>query len=562
MRQRLKWILGIPAAAALAVLLIGGYVSSKAASAGVDFNINGKELVGYTGTDSVVTVPNGIEVIGRGAFAANPNITEVKLPDTVIEISYGAFADCTALQKITLPNAVTTIGDSAFNHCVNLQSVTIGSGLRTLGSGAFADCDSLSSVRIAANNKYFSCVDGVIYDASQSKIYQYLSGRQGRQYRMPDTVTDIVRYAFWGCDRLEDITFSSGLTKIPDYAIADAGSVETVKINAPLCTIGLKAFDGCRSLKQIIFPVSVTEIHDTAFDSCNKEALFVCEAGSYVDNYALEHGFATNSSAVYQISYFDEGKAEQSTQNVALEAKPEDIKENPSASNTNTGNTYVGTSYQTTDGVVLGNARIVSDRVFVMAGNMVVTDGSTLSGSQESVTLSAVADYAYYNRTDLTSYDFATEGSIEVIGQLAFARTGLTQAVLPEGLRTVSYGAFYHCDQLTDVVIPSTVTNVEAYAFEHTPWLENWRNSSDKEDYLIVGDGVLISYKGSDAAIVIPEEVKYIASGVFRDHHELTSVTFPAGLISIGSYAFAGCSGLTEKIGLTDTVYQDTTAFE
>lgn len=562
MRQRLKWILGIPAAAALAVLLIGGYVSSKAASAGVDFNMNGKELVGYTGTDTVVTVPDGIEVIGREAFAANPNITEVTLPDTVIEIGYGAFAGCTSLQKITLPNAVTAIGDSAFNHCVNLQSVTIGSGLRTLGSGAFADCDSLSSVRISANNPYFSCVDGVIYDVSQRKIYQYLAGRQGRQYRMPDTVTDIVRYAFWGCDRLEDITFSSGLTRIPDYAVADAGSIETVTINAPLCAIGLKAFDGCRSLKQVIFPVSVTEIHDTAFDSCNKEALFVCEAGSYVENYAAAHGFETNHSPVYQITYFNEQKAEQSVQHASSGTKPADGKENPSGQNNDTGNDSSGTSYPAADDIVLGGARIVSDRVFVMAGNMVVTDGSTLSGSQESVTLSAIEDYAYYNQPDLAAFDFTASEPVEVIGQLAFARSGLTQAVLPEGLRTVSYGAFYHCDQLTEVTIPSTVTNVEAYAFEHTPWLENWRNSQEAGDYLIVGDGVLISYKGTDAAIVIPEDVKYIASGVFRDHHELTSVTFPAGLRTIGSYAFAGCDNLTEKTGLSDTVYQDTTAFE
>lgn len=562
MRQRLKWILGLPAAVVLAVVLIGGYVSSKAASAGADFNMNGRELVSYSGTDFVVTVPDGVEVIGKGAFAANPNITEVILPDTVIEIGYGAFADCTALQKITLPNSVVTVGDSAFNHCVNLQSVTIGSGLRTLGSGAFADCDSLTSVRIAANNKYFSCLDGVIYDASRSKIYQYLAGRPDRQYRMPDTVVDIARYAFWGCDRLEDITFSSGLTRIPDYAVADAGSIETVTINAPLCAIGLKAFDGCRSLKQIIFPVSVTDIHDTAFDSCSKEALFVCDAGSYVEEYASAHGFEVNPSPVYQVSYFEEGKADQIAQYIASGAKPSNGKENLSGQNPNMGNGTTETSYPVTDGALLGDARIVSDRVFVMAGNMVVTDGSTLSGSQENVTLTALADYAYYNRADLTSYDFTAEGPVEVIGQLAFARTGLTQAVLPEGLQTVSYGAFYHCDQLTDVVIPSSVTNVEAYAFEHTPWLENWRSSPETGDYLIVGDGVLISYKGSDAVIVIPEDVKYIASGVFRDHHELTSVTFPSGLKSIGSYAFAGCDQLTEKAGLTDTVYQDTTAFE
>ena len=81
-------------------------------------------------------------------------------------------------------------------------------------------------------------------------------------------------------------------------------------------------------------------------------------------------------------------------------------------------------------------------------------------------------------------------------------------------------------------------------------------------DYLIVGDGVLISYKGSGNVIVLPENVKYIASGVFRDHTELESVTFPEGLISIGSYAFSGCTNLTELAGLQDSVYRDATAFE
>lgn len=560
MQHRLKWILGLPAAVVLAVVLIGGYVNSRAASAGADFNMNGKELVGYTGADTVVTIPDGVQVIGRGAFSGNSDITEVILPDTVTEIGYGAFEDCTALQKITLPYSVVTVGDSAFNRCSNLQSVTIGSGLRTLGSGAFADCDSLSSIRIDANNASFSCMDGVLYDASCNKIYQYLAGRTGRQYRMPDTVTDIARYAFWGCDQLEDITFSAGLTKIPDYAIANAESLETVTINAPLCAIGLKAFDGCRSLKQIIFPVSVTQIHDTAFDSCGTEALFVCEEGSYVERYASDHGFQSNPSPVYQVTYFEEGETDRNEQKVTDRETQGASAGNSSGqdSDTERNDNVVN---QTTDGMVLGDGRIVSDRVFVMAGNMVVTDGSNLDGSQESVTLKAIADYAYYNQPDLTSYDF-TADMPEVIGKLAFARTGLTQVVLPEGLRTVSYGAFYHCDQLTEVEIPSTVTNVEAYAFEHTPWLENWRDSTDTGDYLIVGDGVLISYKGTDAEIVIPEDVKYIASGVFRDHHELTSVTFPSELRSIGSYAFAGCSELREKTGLTDTVYQDPTAFE
>ena len=193
---------------------------------------------------------------------------------------------------------------------------------------------------------------------------------------------------------------------------------------------------------------------------------------------------------------------------------------------------------------------------------MVVTDGSTLDQSGTNVTLSAIADYAYYNQPDLNSYTFSADETVKVIGKLAFARTGLSNIVLPDGLLTISYGAFYHCDSLTNITIPDTVTNVEAYAFEYTPWLENWRNSAGSSDYLIVGDGVLIAYKGSGVDIVIPDGVKYIASGVFRGNNELRSVTFPSGLLSIGSYAFSDCSSLTDLKNLSESVYRDPTAFD
>ena len=559
MRQSIKWILGLPAAALLAVLLIGGYVRSKA-SGNTDFNIRGSELLSYSGSEKNVVVPDGIEVIGREAFAANPYLESVTLPDSVRMIDYAAFADCPSLNQILLPDSVTTIGDSAFNHCQSLKTVSFGSGLISLGSGVFADCPKLSEIIIAKDNQAFVCVDGVLYDAAQSKICQYLCGRKKHQYRMPDTVEEIARYAFWGCDQLEDITFSAALTEIPDYAIADAVGIETVTINAPLQTIGLKAFEGCTSLKQIVFPMSVTKIHESAFDNCNTEMLFVCEQGSYVETYALEHGLTTSQTIRYQISYFEEEPDSAVTASGSTQEKETNPEQNANSED-NQGST-TSNSTEAPEGIMLGGARIVSDRAFVMAGNMIVTDGSTLGQPAESVTLPAINDYAYYNNPEMTHYEFPTEEPVEVIGQLSFARTGLTEITIPEGVRTISYGAFYHCDDLSLVSIPSTVTNVEAYAFEYTPWLENWRNEDNTGDYLIVGDDVLISYKGSDNSIVLPDSVKYIASGVFRDHTELESVAFPEGLISIGSNAFSGCTNLTELSGLQDSVYRDATAFE
>ena len=46
------------------------------------------------------------------------------------------------------------------------------------------------------------------------------------------------------------------------------------------------------------------------------------------------------------------------------------------------------------------------------------------------------------------------------------------------------------------MVIPGTVTEIEPSAFEHTAWLQNWERSGSG-DFLIVGDGILLDYRGT-----------------------------------------------------------------
>lgn len=570
MRKKLfKYVL-VPVMALSLVLAIGTYFSSSAYNDG-DFQVNGAELVHYNGAESIVSVPDGIEIIGREAFSGNHQVESIILPESVKTISYGAFMNCDSLKEIAIPDSVTAIEDSAFSHCISLEKVSIGKGLNRIGSGVFADCFKLANINIDSANPNFSCVDGVLYQNNQRKVCQFLCGNGRYQYRMPDTVTEIDRYAFWGCDKLEDVTISTALSNVSEYAFANATGLETVTMNVPLTTIGLKAFEGCNSLKQIILPMSVTQIHDTSFDYVPQELLFICDENSYGQRYALEHGFETSTVPRYQVSYFVEN-SNGATGETGGNSDAEINSQTNAGNDTNVNSADVSLNGVTptpgyesnsapVEGDLLGNSTIVSDRVFVMVGNMVVTDGSTLNGNGSNIILSATNDYAYYNQNDLTEYDFSAS-PVEVIGQLSFARTGLSSVVLPEGVRTISYGAFYHCDNLREVSIPSTVTNVEAYAFEYTPWLEDWRNSSDISDFLVVGDGVLISYKGTGSNIIIPDNVKYIAAGVFRNHSELTSVTFPMGLLSIGSYAFAECENLTDMNNLSESVYCDPTAFD
>jgi hypothetical protein len=134
-----------------------------------------------------------------------------------------------------------------------------------------------------------------------------------------------------------------------------------------------------------------------------------------------------------------------------------------------------------------------------------------------------VPERAHYRDEDLTE-DTLSEGITE-IGQFAYARSGLKEIQLPEGLEKIDYAAFYHCDNLTSVELPESVTEVADKAFAHTAWVENFMNGSDETegDFLISG-GVLIAYRGSDENVTIPEEVRVVADGVFEELSESVSM--------------------------------------
>lgn len=133
----------------------------------------------------------------------------------------------------------------------------------------------------------------------------------------------------------------------------------------------------------------------------------------------------------------------------------------------------------------------------------------------------AIGEWAFYRESSM--HDFVFPEGVNSIEKFAFSRSGLTSIVIPEGVTSIGYGAFYHCDDLSDVTIPESVTAIEKNAFAHTPWLENWlagaaaetEDKTAEDDFLIVGDGILIAYRGSETELELPPEVKTVAAGAF-----------------------------------------------
>ncbi len=519
-----------------------------ASASSSDFQMKGDTLVKYTCTASAVSIPSSVKHIGKEAFLGHTELVKVEIPGYVEDIDYNAFSGCTSLERISIPDTVTAIGNGAFSGCSNLKSVKLGKKVRKLGTGVFADCHMLSSMSISIYNEDLSYEDGVVYSKDKTIVYAMLPGYDGAVYRMPSTVKTIKNNAFWGCRNLERVYFGSNVTSIPDYGFTGCTSLEKVSFPYSLRRIGIKAFADCINLGETEIPMSVESIHQSAFDGCPKLKI-IAEAGSAAAEYEAQRDKSNVANKEYQ--------------DVGAETEGEAGKDGESAEGSEGSGTGEKVLGQST--IVGGNAVVFMDnsQSKVLSGNERPDTGEVeeqlpagaeiMGGSGNNafikytiVNNEKIAAQAYYKNSDLKDYQIP-EG-IKEIGEFSFARSGLTSITIPEGVTSIGYGAFYHCDDLADIEIPSTVTEIEPSAFAETKWMKN-QGKDRANPFTVVGDGILIAYGGMGSQIRIPNGVKQIGAEAFKGNTRITGVIFPSSVTVIGEDAFAGCSSLTSISG-------------
>ena len=584
---------------ALAIAVTQIPVSDAQASvvASSDFQTDGTKLLRYTGTAQTVSVPDGIKEIGEEAFSGNDDLIQVDLGDQVEKIDYRAFADCGSLRTVRCGNGVQDIGMGAFSNDTSLVNVSLGDQVKDIGSGAFAGCSSLKSVDLSAGNTYLSYSNGVIYDDEQKIIYALLPGYEKEAFTLPSTVEEIKAYAFWGNPYLSYVKLDSALTNIPAYAFSNCMNLQEVSIPLPVRTIEADAFQDCVNLTKVNLPESVNNIHDTAFDGCSKVE-FETVPGTYGATYAADRKASQADNVEYeetgdtQVVSPDAVTGNADTQSTGT---PDAAAAQPSASPSATvppevhvvQGSYNSEKLLGESSIVAGKAVVFIDnkQSDVVAGNngkinlqdAAASDngegdseslGSVLAQNAEkgkdfpkyTVVGDKIASKAYYQDGTMESYTI--DDGIREIGEFAFARSALKEIQIPDGVTAIGYGAFYHCDSLTDVSIPDSVTQIEGNAFAKTPWIQNAMRSSASYPYLVVGDGILLAYDGNDSVVNIPAGVKRIALECFRDHMGITAVNLPDSLIEIGENAFAGCKNLKTVNGGKSCKAIDAGAFQ
>ncbi|MCR5307933.1 MAG: leucine-rich repeat domain-containing protein [bacterium] len=180
-----------------------------------------------------------------------------------------------------------------------------------------------------------------------------------------------------------------------------------------------------------------------------------------------------------------------------------------------------------------------------------IPSNAFLGTSLESITIPAsvksISYEAFKDIDTLTSISFESGSKLESIGPFAFySCDGLTTLTLPSSLTTIGGSAFEKCDGLNTITFSSATSlkTIDDYAFSECTKLTNIDFSSN-DSLETIGDN---AFRGCNnlTTVTFGNSIKRIESKAFYNTQKIKEISLPASLTFVGEEAFVN-SGL-EKI--------------
>ena len=126
-----------------------------------------------------VYIGDGVQTIGKDAFAMDSCLTDVRWPSSLRVIEHGAFYECD-LREITLPDSLEIVGTYSFAYNERLRRVVLGPAVSFVGTYAFADCYGLEEVTVRATvppqvvvTSFDGMHDGVVLRVPEASVGAY-----------------------------------------------------------------------------------------------------------------------------------------------------------------------------------------------------------------------------------------------------------------------------------------------------------------------------------------------------------------------------------------------------
>ena len=130
--------------------------------------------------------------------------------------------------ELTLPEGITEIYNDAFSGCSSLTSITLPNSVTNIGNSAFENCSSLVEILVEESNTSFKSIDGDLYTKDGKTFIQYAQGKKQTSFALAEGVTSIGERAFSGCSSLTSITLPNSVTSIGDWAFEVCSSLTQV----------------------------------------------------------------------------------------------------------------------------------------------------------------------------------------------------------------------------------------------------------------------------------------------------------------------------------------------
>lgn len=201
--------------------LVAGYSESYGFGIGDWAGASGKG-----GDDAVI-----VAYAESGQDADNPalaaDFSYETLEDGAIEIKrYTGVAESLSVPTKIEGKAVTSIGPDAFYGRNVLKSINLPQSITDINRWAFRSCSNLKNIDVSEDNMTFRSYDGCLYTKDGSELLWCPSGKT--EASLLEGLKTITKDAFSDCSRLASVSIPQSVAEIEYAAFASCGSLKNV----------------------------------------------------------------------------------------------------------------------------------------------------------------------------------------------------------------------------------------------------------------------------------------------------------------------------------------------
>jgi len=383
-------------------------------------------------------------------------------------------------------------------------------------------------------------MENYVYGTGSPPIYApwYSSYRNRiKTVIIEDSVASIGEHAFLLC-ALTSVTIGKNITTIGTYAFRSCNRLHTVNYNAINCTSGnTNVYSNCNNFTTLNIGNQVKTIPDFAFSGCSSLiSVTIPDSVTIIGNYAFAHCSSLVSVTI-----------------------PNSV--------TTIGKSAFSYCKKLTSIIIPDSVTSIGEMAFyecigltsvTISNSVTEIEGATFFGCNRltSITIpnnvTSIGGGAFQNCSNLDS--IIIPNNVGSIGSNAFWNcSALTSVTIGGSVASIWSYAFYGCNKLIFVSIPSNVAYVDVTAFAFCDSLTSLNvdnnnyiySSIDGIVYNKMQDTLIFCPRGKTGTVLIPNGVISIGSFAFGGCSQLTSVTIPDSVTNIGEEAFSHCIGLT-----------------